>query len=348
MRLLLVKLVGPGGKLHGPGGRWTHAELADAAADFFRGRRAIAVNADLRTWCCVILHRVHLGIELSEDEAEGFMAMQMKVLAISGFPAVPLRVGALRKALDIDKIKAEKASWLERQGRAARGAPGRDGAAERRRVLVVCVGGDGQLALRGRAAVGADGDGVLPRAAVLAEGGTRTCPRASRSTTPRRSRATSSRRFGASPSACSRSSSGPPAASPTGASSSTSTWRSATRKCGARTRRPSSGSPWPPSTTSTRSLPPTRRSPHLASANSHACPGKELAFGLVLALLKEFAHTASGVASAGGTKALWKCDKAPEEIKITAFSLASSRSRATPASSRRRPRRAAATRSSRC
>ena len=91
--------------------------------------------------------------------------------------------------------------------------------------------------------------------------------------------------------------------------------------CGARTRRTSSaGIPAEYhkhslafATTRARAAWPTCQLRTRARAN-------ELAFGLVLALLKEFAHTASGVASAGGTKALWKDDKAPEEIKITPFS----------------------------
>ncbi len=321
VRPLLVKLVGPGGKLHGPGGRWTHAELADAAADFFRGRRAIAVNADLRTWCCVILHRVHLGIELSEDEAEGFMAMQMKVLAISGFPAASLRVGALRKALDIDKIKAEKASWLERYKPALRAVLPAETArlsddefswfASAVMDSLLFAGGQSVPTVMGYCLAlpySEWGHENLPAGFALDD--TASLPSYIFETI---------RRF-------------PPVGM----------FPLVERSAGSEPDRrvflnihmaQRDEKVWGANAETEFRLRPVAEyhkhslafadaalAPHLASANSHACPGKELAFGLVLALLKEFAHTASGVASAGGTKALWKCDKAPEEIKITAFS----------------------------
>ena len=58
-------------------------------------------------------------------------------------------------------------------------------------------------------------------------------------------------------------------------------------------------------------------SPNLGSANSHSCPGKDLAFAMITSFVTEFVRTAERVE--GGHKQIWVCDRPPSDINISAF-----------------------------
>jgi hypothetical protein len=106
VRPLLDRLVGP------VRGRWTHAQVQQMADAFWRARERVAVREDVALWCFKLLHVVHLGIELSDEEAVSFAAMQRKLLIGIGVP--PLMVGKtfVRDKLGLDEALAEKEAWL--------------------------------------------------------------------------------------------------------------------------------------------------------------------------------------------------------------------------------------------
>lgn len=99
----IVRMVGPEGQ-----GRWTAAEIREAAEAFWQGRERCEVGADLEVWVTRVLHKVQLGIELDEEEGKSFTAMQFKINLGLATPVF------LHDRLGVCAAITEKAQWLER------------------------------------------------------------------------------------------------------------------------------------------------------------------------------------------------------------------------------------------
>jgi hypothetical protein len=109
-------------RMLGLDGEWSHSMLREAAADFWDGRVKVGVKEESGVWACRILHRVHLGLELSLEEGQQFMAMQGKLLLLIGVPQSLIEADdtVLRTALGLDEQLAAKAQWLARYKKALR------------------------------------------------------------------------------------------------------------------------------------------------------------------------------------------------------------------------------------
>ena len=73
-------------QLNGAGCRWSSPWIAEECAQFFKGRRSIRVMADLKMLVCKLLHRVHLGIELTEPECADFVSLQWAIMKVRPLP----------------------------------------------------------------------------------------------------------------------------------------------------------------------------------------------------------------------------------------------------------------------
>lgn len=101
-------------RLSGPGGRWSSQWVEEEAAKFFLGRETIAIDADIRAWGSRVLHQVFLGLELTEQEAHEFMTWQKKILVLIGSPQAALETPGLREIFDVDGCLEFKRSRMEK------------------------------------------------------------------------------------------------------------------------------------------------------------------------------------------------------------------------------------------
>lgn len=109
--------------LLGQGGNWTAEEVASSAGQWLDERAAartpFRVQNDVKLWVQILLHKVHLGIDLTVEEAQRFTDVQSKVLAAIVLPTwLNWIVG---KALKMDKLLAVRMEFLEKY-KAALGA----------------------------------------------------------------------------------------------------------------------------------------------------------------------------------------------------------------------------------
>lgn len=61
-----------------------------------------------------LLHRIHLGLETSPDDAAEFVKFKASILICIGAPAAAIQNRASRAVLGADSVLAVKARWLER------------------------------------------------------------------------------------------------------------------------------------------------------------------------------------------------------------------------------------------
>uniref|UniRef100_A0A7S1WSW0 C2 domain-containing protein n=1 Tax=Alexandrium catenella TaxID=2925 RepID=A0A7S1WSW0_ALECA len=112
-RAVIAKLVGPP-----PEGRWTPELVRQMAAGFWRGRTSVSSD-DFKPWTTQVLHKIHLGLDLTWEEAQDFTKFQSRALLIIPFPGLTPD-NALWGTLGIDKVLATKAEWLARYKAALR------------------------------------------------------------------------------------------------------------------------------------------------------------------------------------------------------------------------------------
>jgi len=100
VRPLLDRMVGP------VRGNWSVASVQAAADGFWRGRRSLYVSgtyeSDVKLWVFRMLHRIHLDIELTDDEALAFSRLQGRMLLAIGVPPSAVTISLIRSALKVD------------------------------------------------------------------------------------------------------------------------------------------------------------------------------------------------------------------------------------------------------
>ncbi len=109
-RPLLVKLMGPTCTRRLGGEAWLDAQ----ASRFLAGRRRLRLPQDTSMYVAQVQHEVMLGMTLTDDEASDFAWLQGHFLVSMVMPPSLLEVAKLRVALEVDKVLAQKAAWLER------------------------------------------------------------------------------------------------------------------------------------------------------------------------------------------------------------------------------------------
>jgi len=105
-RPIIARLVGAP-----PNGRWTVDEVRTAAVDFWKDRKTLEADLDFKIWVTQTLHRVHLGLELSQAEAKQFCVFQRQVLLTIAVPKDALDV--VRDVLKLDATLEDKERWLK-------------------------------------------------------------------------------------------------------------------------------------------------------------------------------------------------------------------------------------------
>jgi len=103
-------------------GAWDAASIESSARDFLRGRSRVNFQQDVKVWTQQVLHRVLMGAEISEQEAEDFVDFQGKVLKTVVVPqflvdaarAAPGGEALLKGALGFAELKAKKDDYLQR------------------------------------------------------------------------------------------------------------------------------------------------------------------------------------------------------------------------------------------
>ena len=109
VRPILDKMVGPAVAFDPETLAWIEA----AATEFFDRSSpgtAVATNTPIKVWTTKLLHKIHLGMDISDQDAETFVATQFDFLTVA---AVPQEAAALTGAvLGFDDTLAWKAAQL--------------------------------------------------------------------------------------------------------------------------------------------------------------------------------------------------------------------------------------------
>ena len=101
-------------QLIGSDGRWTTAQIAQAAQDFFNSRDQFSTK-DLKIWTTIVLHKIHVDIDLSWDEASHYIDMQKKLLVAAVAPSNGIVNNLLvKKVIGLEGALQEKAEWINK------------------------------------------------------------------------------------------------------------------------------------------------------------------------------------------------------------------------------------------
>lgn len=91
---------------------WSDQWLKDEATSFLKDRNQID-SSDLKWWVAQLLHKIHLNMHLTEDEAKEFADYMSKIITLIPFPAEVLQNWAVEGALDAQNTLRRKEAYLE-------------------------------------------------------------------------------------------------------------------------------------------------------------------------------------------------------------------------------------------
>ena len=101
----------------GARGNWSVKGIRDSVRAFLASRRQLGnlhVQAHIKEWVATYLHRVHLHIELSKEEAAEFVKIQSQALKIVVLPQLVANNWIVGKFLGVPAILKWKKEWLEK------------------------------------------------------------------------------------------------------------------------------------------------------------------------------------------------------------------------------------------
>ena len=108
VRPMLCEMFGPKST------RWSKEMVKERVDAFFHHRAKIDAANDFRYFNCMLLHKVGLDMELDEEEAAEYMALQKKCIILNGFPTSVVTNPAMRKVLGYQKAFDARQAWLDK------------------------------------------------------------------------------------------------------------------------------------------------------------------------------------------------------------------------------------------
>lgn len=106
-------------KLVGVGGNWDRKMITEYVNDFFHNKTEFSTS-DFQIWTTVVLHKIHLNIEITWEEGESFAEMQGKLLRIIPFEEELINNPVMRAVTGINDTLRVKKVWIDRYIKAIR------------------------------------------------------------------------------------------------------------------------------------------------------------------------------------------------------------------------------------
>lgn len=111
VRPVLDRLLGP------VKGNWTTESVRASAEAFFAGRETLLVGkgatSHVKLWVFKLLHQVHLGLDLTDDELLAFSTFQASNLILIGVPEGVVSNTVVRAALSIETTLEQRQQYVD-------------------------------------------------------------------------------------------------------------------------------------------------------------------------------------------------------------------------------------------
>ena len=104
-------------KLVGVNGKWDRNMIVEYVNDFFHNKSKFSTS-DFQIWTTIVLHKIHLNMEITWEEGISFMEMQGKLLRTIPFEEELINNSVMRAVTGINDTLKMKRVWINRYVRA--------------------------------------------------------------------------------------------------------------------------------------------------------------------------------------------------------------------------------------